>query len=228
MLPTSTVTSAERPARASGRRPAGCPTRCVPGRVARPIHEVPRRVVRGEKREARAGPARDALDLALELPLRVGVDLDLGGLAGAHVAELGLLEVCDEVGDGRDELDDRLTDGDQLAGVDREAERSCRPRGRVTFVYESCNFARSSCAFALSYFAWASAALARASSICASTGALWLELPLRLAHLRERRVAFDCSASASCALACATAARAESNVACALSSACGGTCVRCG
>src|ERR1700733_5316593 len=63
------------------------------------LDEVARRVVGGQQRKPRAGARGDRLDRAMELAGE-RVDLDVDGLTGADVLELGLLEVGADPGVG--------------------------------------------------------------------------------------------------------------------------------
>ena len=118
-FPTSTVTSAERPARI-GTSAGRFDPRDAHRHALHDLDEVAGRVVGGQEREARPGAAREALDLALELAAREGVDRDLGLLPGSHLPDLRLLEVGDHVGRRRHQLDHRLADRDELPLVHRQ------------------------------------------------------------------------------------------------------------
>src|SRR5689334_5966768 len=58
------------------------------------LREVPRRIVGREQREARAGAAREAVDVARELHAGQGVHAHGGELSGSHSGDLIFLEVC--------------------------------------------------------------------------------------------------------------------------------------
>ena len=64
------------------------------GHALHDLGVVAARVVGRQQREARAGRGREALDLAVRRHAGERVDLDVRGLAGAHLAELRLLEVA--------------------------------------------------------------------------------------------------------------------------------------
>ena len=80
-----------------------------------------------QQRERRAGPGLDAGDVAAEVAIRIGVDLDPRRLARPHVIELGLLKVRDypdvvrhehgERGPGRGVFADRGGEVDHMAGL---------------------------------------------------------------------------------------------------------------
>src|ERR1700679_1284576 len=57
------------------------------------LDEVAGGVFRREGREFRAGPELDAVAVALQPQLRVGIDPDIDVLTGPHVDELALFEV---------------------------------------------------------------------------------------------------------------------------------------
>src|ERR1700722_6981487 len=90
--------------------------------------EVARRVVRGQERKARARTRRGALDLPFEGPPRERIDGDLRALSGAHVANLGLLEVGDHVRRVRHDADHLLASLHELPFVHGEAREQavCR------------------------------------------------------------------------------------------------------
>src|SRR6185436_6683732 len=80
------------------------------GQALYDLDPIARRILRGQYRELRAGSRRQACDVRLELAAAVGVDLDGGRLAGAHVGELVFLEI---------RFDPDVTRGNQ--GEDRSA-----------------------------------------------------------------------------------------------------------
>ena len=95
----STVTSADRPA-ISGR--PGSPSIAIrTGTRWRDLDPIAARILRRQHRELRAGAGADAGDMAADVDARIGVELDLGGLADIHVGEVGLLVIGLDIGGRR-------------------------------------------------------------------------------------------------------------------------------
>src|ERR1700733_3425504 len=79
------------------------------------LDEVAGGVFGWEGRELRTGPELDAVDMALQPQLRIGIDTNIDVLAGSHVDELALLEVGGNPDVGRDDRKDLLAGGDVIA-----------------------------------------------------------------------------------------------------------------
>src|SRR3984957_17090058 len=79
------------------------------------LDEVAGGVFRRESRELRTGAELDAVDMALQPQLRVGIDPDRDVLARPHVDELALFKVCGDPDVGRDDRKDLLAGGDVIA-----------------------------------------------------------------------------------------------------------------
>ena len=88
------------------------------GDAADDLDEVAGCVLGGEGGEAGAGALLDALDVAVQLEVRVGVDGDVDALADGHAGELGFLEVGDDPGVGGDEIEGLLPDLNVGSDVD--------------------------------------------------------------------------------------------------------------
>src|ERR1700733_2804102 len=79
------------------------------------LDEVAGSVFGREGRELRTGPELDAVDMALQPQLRVGIDPDIDVLAGPHLDELALLEVRGNPDIGCDDRKNLLAGGDVIA-----------------------------------------------------------------------------------------------------------------
>src|ERR1700691_5721828 len=82
------------------------------------LDEVAGGVLGREGRELRTGAELDAVDMALQPQLRIGIDPDRDVLAGPHVDELALLEVGGDPDFGRDDRKDLLTGRDVITLFD--------------------------------------------------------------------------------------------------------------
>src|ERR1700727_1720775 len=79
------------------------------------LDEVAGGVFGRESRELRTGAELDAVDMALQPQLRIGIDPDRDVLAGPHVDKLALFKVCGNPDVGGDDRKDLLAGGDEIA-----------------------------------------------------------------------------------------------------------------
>ncbi len=77
-----------------------------------------------EHAKSRAGALLEAVDVAVECFIGVGIDFDGDGLAGLHVAELGFLEVGGDIEVFGDDGEDDLALGEVVAFFDGAARHA--------------------------------------------------------------------------------------------------------
>src|SRR5271165_6250040 len=72
------------------------------------FHEIARRVLRRKGGEFRSRSELNAVDMAFELKVRIGIHLDVDGLTRTNAVELSFLEIGGHPDFGRDDRKDRL------------------------------------------------------------------------------------------------------------------------
>src|SRR5947209_2211188 len=88
------------------------------GHALNDLDEIAGGVFRREGGELGAGAKLDAVDVTVEVELRISVDADFDGLSGAHQIELVLLEVGGDPDLRRDDREDLLPGSDVVADLD--------------------------------------------------------------------------------------------------------------
>ena len=113
----STVTSAERPAIIG--RPGSPSTAMRTGTRWRTLTQLPLAFCAGRTENCEPVPAPMRGDMAADVAARIGVDLDLGGLADIHVGEVGFLVIGLDIG-GRAAHDGHHRHAGDHGGADLE------------------------------------------------------------------------------------------------------------